>query len=71
MNNIHTKKLLNSKWTAVTPHNREKHFLITSMEYDDDSNVIACEIEAVMIKRTQQIDWRDLKDSSLWLSGWQ
>jgi hypothetical protein len=27
MNNINPKKLLNSKWTAVTPVNKEKHFM--------------------------------------------
>ena len=29
MNNINVKKLINSKWTAANPVNKEKHFLIT------------------------------------------
>lgn len=28
MNQINPSKLLNSKWTAVKPINREKHFLV-------------------------------------------
>ena len=29
MNPLNPKKLLNSKWTAVKPRNKEKHFLVT------------------------------------------
>lgn len=70
-NKVAPKKLLHSKWTAVTPINKEKHFMITDMELDDEGNVLYCEIEAVMSKRTQAIDWQQLKEQSLWLQGWQ
>lgn len=71
MNKISPKKLLASKWTAVTPTNKEKHFIITEVEFDDEGVVIACYIEAVMSKRAESIDWRDLKDNSRWACGWQ
>lgn len=71
MNKISVKKLLNSKWTAVVPLNKEKHFVIIDVEYDEDSNVISCLIEAIMSKRSAQIQWRDLKDSGQWLQGWK
>ncbi|NLZ79547.1 MAG: TIGR02450 family Trp-rich protein, partial [Gammaproteobacteria bacterium] len=29
MHRINPKKLLHSKWTAVSPVNKEKHFMVT------------------------------------------
>ena len=68
---INPKKLLNSKWTALKPANKEKHFLITEIDFDEQNNVIHCIIEAVMTKRAEQIDWRTLKDGNLWIQGWK
>lgn len=71
MNQINPRKLLRSKWTAVSPSNKEKHFIITDIEFDEEGVVIHCEIEAVMSKRTQLIDWRQLKEQDVWLQGWK
>ena len=71
MNKINPKKLLNSKWTAVTPSNKEKHFIISDIEFDEEGIVIECYIEAVMSKRAMPIDWHNLKDDSQWLHGWK
>jgi tryptophan-rich hypothetical protein len=71
MINLAPKKLLNSKWTAVTPTNKEKHFLITAVEFDEDSNLTECIIEAIMSKREIAIDWRELKNQDKWLQGWK
>lgn len=71
MNQINPRKLLRSKWTAVSPINKEKHFIITDIEFDEEGVVIRCEIEAVMSKRTQLIDWRQLKEQDVWLQGWK
>ncbi|MGO2131168.1 MAG: TIGR02450 family Trp-rich protein [Pseudoalteromonas prydzensis] len=71
MNKITPKKLLHSKWTAVSPVNKEKHFMITDMEFDEEGVVISCIIEAVMSKRSMAINWQDLKDQQRWLQGWQ
>lgn len=70
MNKINPKKLLRSKWTAVHPTNKEKHFLITELKLDDDGEVIHCLIEAVFTKREEAINWQDLKDSERWVQGW-
>ena len=70
LNNINPKKLLNSKWSAVTPQNKEKHFIITEVEYDEEGIVTDCVIQAVMTKRDSSIDWRDLKDTDKWRQGW-
>ena len=71
MNNINVKKLINSKWTATNPINKEKHFLITELEFDENNNVTHCLIEAVISHRTQQINWIELKESEHWLQGWK
>ena len=71
MINLAPKKLLNSKWTALTPTNKEKHFLITAIEFDEDGNLTECIIEAIMSKREKAIDWRELKNQDKWLQGWK
>jgi len=71
MNKINPKKLLNSKWTAVAPMNREKHFIVAEIEFDEDDMVVSCCIEAVMSKRCTPINWHDLKDDSSWVHGWK
>jgi len=71
MNKISPKKLLNSKWTAVVPLDKEKHFIIIEVEYDEDGAVMSCLIEAIMSKRSVQIQWRDLKNPLKWVQGWK
>ena len=71
MNKISSKKLLNSKWTAVSPSIKEKHFLISKLEFDENDNVTHCLIEAVISNRTELINWQDLKESEHWFQGWR
>lgn len=71
MNRVNPKKLLNSKWTAVKPSNKEKHFLITEIKFDEEGEVIHCVIEAVMSKRSESIDWQILKNVENWQQGWK
>jgi len=69
--NLSPKKLLNSKWTAVTPIKKEKHFIITEVEYNEEQVVIDCQIQAIMTKENTSIDWRELKDTTKWQQGWK
>ena len=39
-NKINLKKLLNSKWTAVEPAEKERHFMVTEVEFDEQGNVV-------------------------------
>lgn len=71
MNQINPKKLLNSKWTAVEPVAREKHFIVSDIKFDEEKAVVACFIEPVMSGRLIAIDWHDLKDDTQWLHGWK
>jgi len=68
---INPKKLLHSKWTAVRPVNKEKHFLVTELKFDEEGNVIHCLLEAVISNREEAIDWQDLKNTEHWRQGWQ
>jgi len=70
MNQINPRKLKASKWTAAEPRNKEKHFVVTEVEFDEDGAVVLCILQAVMTKRESNIDWRDLKESSRWQQGW-
>lgn len=70
-NKINPKKLLNSKWTAVQPVQKEKHFIVTDMEFDEEGEVVDCVIEAVISNRSMLIDWRELKDAANWKQGWK
>jgi tryptophan-rich hypothetical protein len=71
VNRIDPKKLPGSKWTAVEPKNKEKHFVVSDVQYDERGLVESCEIEAVLTHRVTAIDWEDLKSSNKWLYGWQ
>ena len=78
MNNLNPKKLLNTKWTAQAKtkeqmqlRKQEKHFAVIKVLYDEDKRVVECNIEAVITRRVFDIDWRGLKDKSLWQQGWK
>lgn len=71
MNRINPKKLLNSKWTAVEPKDKQKHFMVTKMKFDDDGEVSLCLIEAVLTRKETAIDWQELTDHKVWLQGWK
>ncbi|QWD65135.1 TIGR02450 family Trp-rich protein [Polynucleobacter sp. MWH-UH2A] len=72
-NKIHPKKLMLSKWTAVHPIAKQKHFLISKVITPEDPEAIIefVEIEAVYSKKVRQIAWRDLLNSEEWLQGWK
>lgn len=71
MNKVNPKALLNSKWTAMAVNNKEKHFIVIDVEFDDEQKVSLCVIEAVINNQQYQINWRDLKDPTKWKIGWQ
>ncbi len=72
MNPLNPKKLHLTKWTAVTPVAKQKHFLVSRViqpELPTDP-IALVEVEAVFSKTTQIIAWRELQDDSVWLQGW-
>ena len=71
MNKVNPKTLINSKWTKVDVVNKEKHFVITKVDFNEEQKVIRCVIEAVINRNEYNIDWRDLKLSGSWRVGWK
>lgn len=72
MNTLHPKKLLLSKWTAVIPVAKQKHFLVSKVIQPNlpTDPIEWVEIESVFSKRTQIIAWRELQNDGVWLQGW-
>jgi tryptophan-rich hypothetical protein len=73
MNSLSSKKLLLTKWTAVKPIAKQKHFLVSKVILPEPPNekIEWVEIEAVLTKKISRIAWRDLTDSALWIQGWK
>ena len=71
-NPVNRKKLPMSKWTAVSPINKEKHFLVVDWVRDDAGEPTdRLVIEAVLTQRLREIHWRELEDPQSWRVGWQ
>lgn len=68
---LNPRKLLLSKWTASRPQNRERHFLVTELLRDEQEQIIAVELQAVLTGRSEQIDWHQLLDNERWQQGWR
>ena len=73
MNPLSPKKLLLTKWTAVKPIAKQKHFLISKVILPEppSEKIEWVEIEALMTKKVSRIAWRDLTNSTLWIQGWK
>lgn len=71
-NLLSPKKLLLSKWTAVAPVQKQKHFLVSKVILPEPPNeaIELVEIEAVLSKKVRQIPWRELTDPLVWKQGW-
>ncbi|MDR6237015.1 TIGR02450 family Trp-rich protein [Pseudomonas oryzihabitans] len=70
---INPSKLLHSKWTAVQPRERQRHFIVTRVyapEVESDP-ISQIDLQAVLTRRTWTLDWRELLDAECWLQGWQ
>jgi tryptophan-rich hypothetical protein len=72
MNLLNPKKLLLTKWTAVKPVAKQKHFLVSRVIEPEQLTdpIERVEIEAVFSKAVQEIAWRDLQDDNVWRQGW-
>ena len=71
-NRLSPKKLLLTKWTAVTPRNREKHFVVLRVIEPEPPSIRVeqVELEAVHSSQVYLPQWREQTDASLWRQGW-
>jgi tryptophan-rich hypothetical protein len=70
-NKINPQKLLLSKWTAVKPDKKELHFIVTELVENDEGEIIACMLEAIMTRNVSTLNWHELKNTDNWLMGWK
>ena len=71
-NPLNANKLMHSKWTAVAPVNKEKHFIVIKVvePATPGTPVTEVELQAVHSQRVQVLPWRALRDASAWRQGW-
>ncbi|MCF7967775.1 MAG: TIGR02450 family Trp-rich protein [Methylococcaceae bacterium] len=69
---INPRKLLLSKWTAVNPQDKEKHFVVIRLVKPElpEGLIEFVEMEAVYSRRAFVVAWRELRDSGRWQQGW-
>lgn len=69
---LNPDKLLLSKWTAATPVDREKHFIVTRLiaPQPPKQGVEMVQLEALYSGRNLTLPWRALLDISTWRQGW-
>lgn len=66
-------KLLLTKWTAVMPRNKEKHFIVTKVIDPEvpGAAIERVELEAVHSGHSRIVRWRSLTDATQWRQGWK
>lgn len=69
---INPKKSNNSKWTALEPQNKEKHFIVIQSILSAliFAPIEEVELQSVYSGRRFILSWRNLTDKSQWLQGW-
>ena len=67
---LNPKKLLLSKWTAVQPQQKEKHFLVVKIADNSTPLTDRDFVFSVMTKRQYRLDWHTLLNEAEWQQGW-
>jgi tryptophan-rich hypothetical protein len=71
-NPVNFKKISGSKWTAIRPVDRQKHFIVLDWVRDQNGEPTdEVEIEAILTSSVSVIHWRELEDTNRWRIGWQ
>lgn len=68
---MNRSKLLKSKWTAVKPLNKEKHFIVTQCFHEKGGKIDRVKLEALYTKSIYDLHWKELKNKEKWIQGWQ
>ncbi|MEN9314937.1 MAG: hypothetical protein RIS35_1330 [Pseudomonadota bacterium] len=70
---LNPAKLRLSKWTAVSPSRREKHWLVVAVHAPLAPAIRPefVDLEAVHSRRVVTLPWRELTDPDRWLQGWK
>jgi len=70
---MNKKKLQNSKWTAISPEKKEKHFTVTQVKLNEDDPQIVDFIilTAVLTNQNYKVNYIDFKNQTKWIEGWK
>ena len=70
---LNPAKLRLSKWSAVSPSRREKHWLVVAVHAPVPPAIRPefVDLEAVHSRRVVTLAWRELTDPGRWLQGWK
>lgn len=70
---LNPEKLHLTKWTAVDPELKEKHFLVARVINPETQRHKIEEVvmEAVLTRRRFVLKWEALTDVTKWVRGWQ
>jgi len=70
---LNPRKLLLSKWTAIAPQRKEKHYIVTRVIEPEVPSAPPefVEIEAVHSRRSVILPWRELTRPEVWKQGWK
>lgn len=70
---LNPAKLRLSKWTAVAPARREKHWLVVAVHAPVPPALRPelVDLEAVHSRRVVTLPWRELTDTARWRQGWR
>lgn len=67
------RHLQGSKWTALTPVDREKHFIVEEVrkaKAPGSDPAVVC-MRALISDRRIEVDPEELSDASRWRPGWR
>ena len=65
------KKLLNSKWTAKNPINKEKHFIVIKVNVNNNEQKIdSIILQSVLTRREYLKTYIEFKNEDDWITGW-
>ncbi len=65
------QNLIGSKWTAVSPYNKEKHFELIGVKKADADCSTTHALRSVMSGITYHVSPLELQDTKKWRRGWQ
>ena len=66
------KNLLDSKWTAAVPRERDKHFVLVRIipSESTSSSGASVELQSLISKRRMIVPQSELTDPERWRQGW-
>ena len=71
MSQVNVGTLHLSKWTAVEPRAKEKHFQVVEVSNRTAVLTGTCILEAIISRRRIKLDCLELNDPEKWLVGWR